>query len=89
MGQPIRFTARLESEPNGADDQPRTVTLPSDLAEAFATAPDAQAFSDGLAFTHRREYAEWVGGAKKPETRSRRAGEAVTRLRAGRRDPTG
>jgi hypothetical protein len=155
MGQPIRFVAHLESEPNGgrfvvipldlrelfgehrpalratingytfrtrglryggryllgfsrevreaagiadqdeltvdieADTEPRTVTLPPELAEALASAPDAQTFYDGLAFTHRREYAEWVGDAKKPETRSRRASEAVTRLRAGRKDPTG
>jgi hypothetical protein len=155
MGKPIRFTARLESEPNGgrfvvipldlrerfgehrpalratingytfrtrglryggryllglnrevreaagiadqdkltvqieADVEPRTVTLPPELTEALAGAPDVQPFYDGLAFTHRREYAEWVGGAKKPETRARRASEAVTRLRASRKDPTG
>ena len=72
-----------------ADTEPRTVTLPQELAAALAGAPDAQAVYETLAFTHRREYAEWVGDAKKAETRARRAAEAVTRLRAGRKDPTG
>jgi hypothetical protein len=154
MSEPIRFTARLESEPNGgrfvvipldlkalfgehrpalkatvnghsfrtrglryggryllgfnrevreaagiadqdeltvdieADVEPRTVALPPELAAAFVASPEAGAFYDGMAFTHRREYAEWVGDAKKAETRERRAAAAVERLLAGRRDPT-
>ena len=71
-----------------ADTEPRTVTLPPELATAFAASPEARAFYDGLAFTHRREYAEWVGDAKKAETRVRRAATAVERLVAGLRDPT-
>ena len=37
-----------------------------------------------MAFSHRREYARWVGEAKKAETRQRRAAEAVTMIKAGK-----
>jgi uncharacterized protein YdeI (YjbR/CyaY-like superfamily) len=38
---------------------------------------------DGLAPSHRREYAEFVGDAKREETRRRRAEQTVARLRRG------
>jgi Domain of unknown function (DUF1905)/Bacteriocin-protection, YdeI or OmpD-Associated len=37
--------------------------------------------------THRREYVEWVTGAKRPETRRRRVQQAVLMLRDGRPHP--
>jgi bifunctional DNA-binding transcriptional regulator/antitoxin component of YhaV-PrlF toxin-antitoxin module len=67
------------------DDEPREVQVPAEL-EAALTA-DARAAFDALAFTHRREYAEWVGEAKRPETRARRAARAVEMLRDGVRHP--
>ncbi|MDQ1726352.1 MAG: Bacteriocin-protection, YdeI or OmpD-Associated, partial [Frankiaceae bacterium] len=45
------------------------------------------AMFDGLAFTHRKEYAVWVASAKQESTRERRAAKAVEMLRAGRRLP--
>ena len=62
------------------DDEPRQVVVPGELAEALAANPDAAAAYDGLSFSHRREYAEWVGEAKRDETRRRRAARAVQRL---------
>jgi Bacteriocin-protection, YdeI or OmpD-Associated/Domain of unknown function (DUF1905) len=70
-----------------ADDQPRTVDPPADLAGALAADPEAKAAFDGLSFTHRREYAEWVAGAKRESTRRRRVEQAVRMLRDGRRHP--
>ena len=66
------------------DAEPRTVTLPPELEAAFAASPEARSFYDGLAFTHRREYAEWVAEAKREETRGRRAAKTVEGVRAGR-----
>jgi Domain of unknown function (DUF1905)/Bacteriocin-protection, YdeI or OmpD-Associated len=43
-----------------ADDQPRTVELPPDLAGALAADPEAGAAFDGLSLTHQREYAQAV-----------------------------
>jgi hypothetical protein len=62
------------------DEAPREVELPVELAAALDGAPDARDFYDGLAFTHRREYAQWVGEAKRAETRQRRAARAVEML---------
>jgi hypothetical protein len=70
-----------------ADEQPRTVDPPTDLAEALAADPEAGAAFAGLSFTHQREYVEWVTEAKRDETRRRRVEQAVAMLRDGRRHP--
>jgi len=66
------------------DDEPRRVTVPAELVAALTCAePEVRARFDGLAFTHRREYAQWVEEAKRSETRERRAARAVEMLREG------
>ena len=47
------------------DDAPRVVDVPSALQAALDADPDAKAKFDALAFTHRREFAQWVAEAKK------------------------
>jgi len=69
------------------DDKPREVVVPEELQSALATAPDAAAVYEKLAFTHRNEYAVWVGDAKQSETRTRRAAKAIDMLRDGTRHP--
>jgi 8-oxo-dGTP pyrophosphatase MutT (NUDIX family) len=69
------------------DDEPRSVELPSELEAALARADEARARFDRLAFTHRREYAQWVGEAKRAETRVARAESAVAMLREGIKHP--
>jgi hypothetical protein len=76
-------TIELDVEP---DEAPREVELPPELAAALAD-PELRAFYDGLSFTHRREYAEWIAEAKKEETRRRRAERAVELLRERVRTP--
>jgi len=63
------------------DDQPRTVDVPDDLAQALDAA-GLRATFDALAYTHRKEYVRWVEEAKKPETRERRLAGTVERLQA-------
>src|SRR5690242_7943517 len=58
------------------------VEVPDELQEALARDPDAAAAFERLAHTHRREYAQWVAEAKKPETRARRVEQTLERLRA-------
>jgi hypothetical protein len=70
-----------------ADEQPRTVDPPPDLAAALAADPEARAAFEGLSFTHQREYAEWVAEARREATRRRRVDQAVEMLRDGRRHP--
>jgi hypothetical protein len=67
------------------DDAPRVVEVPEALQRALDADRDAKETFDALAFTHRKEYAQWVGEAKKDETRDRRVAETIERLKAGRK----
>ena len=66
------------------DAAPRDVEVPEALAEALATDPKAKATFDGMAFTHRKEYARWVAEAKREDTRQRRVLQALEMIRAGK-----
>ncbi|MBO9534345.1 MAG: DUF1905 domain-containing protein [Solirubrobacteraceae bacterium] len=65
------------------DDGPREVELPADLAAALASDPATQAAFEALAYSHRKEFARWVGDAKKPETREKRIAETLEKVAAG------
>lgn len=77
--------AELEIE---RDDSPRELQLPSELMAALSADQAARTAFEGLSFSHRREYAEWVAGAKREQTRARRVAETMDRLRAGSSSPT-
>jgi len=66
------------------DDAPREVEVPPALAAALEGDPAAKAAYDGMAYTHRKEYARWIAEAKREETRARRVAEALTMILAGR-----
>jgi uncharacterized protein YdeI (YjbR/CyaY-like superfamily) len=66
------------------DDAPREVEVPPALADALAADAAAKARFDGLAFTHRKEFARWIEEAKKAQTRSRRVEQAMQMLREGK-----
>jgi bacteriocin resistance YdeI/OmpD-like protein/uncharacterized protein DUF1905 len=74
-----RITVELE-----VDDEPRVVEVPPQLANALARDEEASEAFERLSYTHRREFAEWVGEAKREETRTRRAGQALAMLREGK-----
>ena len=75
-------TVRLVIEP---DSLPRTVTVPADLARAFTRAPAAREKFDGLSYSHRKAYVEWIEEAKRLETRQRRVEKAIDMLSEGRK----
>lgn len=60
--------------------RPRSTAIPAELTAALAGSPRARKAFDALPPSHRREYCQWVGEAKRPQTRERRAGEAIARL---------
>ncbi len=62
------------------DTEPRTVTVPEDLAEALQTA-GLRAEFDAASYSVRKEYVRQVERAKAAETRVRRIGVIVERLR--------
>jgi antitoxin component of MazEF toxin-antitoxin module len=66
------------------DTEPRTVEVPPALAEALDGDPEAKATFEGLAFTHRKEFARWIEEAKREETRARRVTQALDMIRTGR-----
>jgi hypothetical protein len=66
------------------DEAPREVEVPPALAQALEGDPAAKAAFDGLALTHRKEFARWIAEAKKDDTRERRVAQALEMLREGR-----
>ncbi len=66
-----------------ADTEPRTVAMPDDFARALAKNPIAKTTYETFAYTHRKEYVQWIVSAKRPETRERRIADAVLRIAKG------
>jgi hypothetical protein len=62
------------------DTEPREVAVPPDLHKALAASPKARKAWDALSYTFRREHAEAVESAKRPETRQRRIAGIVGSL---------
>jgi hypothetical protein len=62
------------------DTAPRAVDVPPDLARALK-ANGAREVFDRLAFTHQKEFVQWITEAKRPETRSRRIEGAVGKVK--------
>jgi Bacteriocin-protection, YdeI or OmpD-Associated/Domain of unknown function (DUF1905) len=69
------------------DDAPREVEIPEALASALAADPAARTAFEALAFTHRKEYAQWVAEARKEATRARRVTRAMEMLKGGAKHP--
>jgi|SRR5208283_3430783 len=59
------------------DTEERIVKAPEELTKAFRKSKEAKALWDKLAYTHRKEFAQWISGGKQKETRERRAEKAV------------
>lgn len=62
-----------------ADDQPRTVNVPDDLAAAIESAGLLHAW-EKLSYTHKKEYARAVEEAKRTETRFKRIEKTIETL---------
>jgi hypothetical protein len=67
------------------DDEPRTVAVPADLAEALSRDTVAKTAFDALSFSHQQQHVLAIEGAKAAETRQRRIAKALEMLRAGSR----
>lgn len=72
-----------------ADSKTKTIRLPEDLGKALNKNKQAKAVWDALAFSHRREYVEWVITAKREETRAARLKGTIDRLLKGQKNPAG
>ena len=77
-GEKLAVTIELDTEK-------REVKPPADLVKALKAAPPAWDHWRELSYSHQREHAEAVEGAKRPETRTRRIAAAVAMIRARRK----
>jgi hypothetical protein len=89
LNRAVREEARVEAGDTvevevELDTAPRKVEVPKALADALADDQAARAAFDGLAYTHRKEYARWIEEAKRDETRERRVAKALEMLRQGK-----
>ena len=66
------------------DTEPRTVTVPDELAAALDADPEARATFDRLSYSNRSWHVLQVTGAKTEETRQRRIARSIEALHAGR-----
>lgn len=65
------------------DEMERPVEVPDELKRAFKNHAGAKAAFDALAYSSRKEYAEWISTAKRPETKVARIEKALELLKAG------
>lgn len=63
------------------DTEPRTVTVPDDLAAALRRDPDVARVFDGLSYSHQRQHVLAIEDARTPKTRQRRIAKAIEKLR--------
>jgi hypothetical protein len=66
------------------DTETREVKPPADFVRGLKAAPPAWQRWRELSYSHQREYAEAIAGAKRPETRTRRIEAAIRAIRARR-----
>jgi hypothetical protein len=58
----------------------RVVEIPPELTAAFEEVPGSRAAFENLSYSHRREHVEHITGAKRPDTRHRRARKTAESL---------
>ncbi|WCT14656.1 YdeI/OmpD-associated family protein [Mucilaginibacter jinjuensis] len=66
----------------------KKVTLPPDVLEALKEAPQALDTFTRLAWSHQKEYAVWILGAKQEKTRVSRVEKMVEMLVNGKKNPS-
>jgi hypothetical protein len=68
------------------DTEPRVVEIPPELAMAFKKEKAAEAFFNSLAYSHKREYVDYITEAKKEETRVQRVTQTIEMLKKGKKE---
>ena len=67
-----------------ARDIYRKITLPPDMQQVLIKSPAAMTFYESLSFTNKKEYVEWITGAKTEDTRNKRMETAVEWMAEGK-----
>lgn len=74
--------------PEYIDPVKRTVKIPADLADAFSKNAKLKVRFESLAFTHKKEYVQWILSAKKEDTRKNRIKGTIERLEKDLKNPS-
>jgi hypothetical protein len=69
------------------DPKTKMVNLPSDFEPLLSKSKKAKAFFEGLSFSNKKEYIEWIVSAKRDETRRQRLSDSIDRLEKGWKNP--
>jgi len=85
IGKRVGDTITVQIE---EDLQERIVDVPEALKKLLTRNTKAKTFFDSLSYTNRKEYASWISGAKKTETREKRLKETLTKLLKGMKNPS-
>ena len=74
----------MADEDEGRSAPRAEIPVPHDLQIELHDDPEAAAAFASLPPSHRREYIDWILGARRPETRVRRVEETARRVKTGR-----
>jgi len=77
-------TARETATPQPKKPPRPELPVPEELTAAFSANAQAKAVWDGFAPSHRREYSEWIGEAKRPKTRAARVAQSLEWIAEGK-----
>lgn len=80
IGPKLRDIPMEARQIEGVDFVNRSVTFPRDMLDALKPHKDLLALLNGMSFSHKKEYAEAIVTAKKPETRARRIEKMIETL---------
>jgi uncharacterized protein YdeI (YjbR/CyaY-like superfamily) len=84
----VRKAAELNEKGVKLPPRPRApkkaIAVPPDLSAALAKNKKAQQAFENFSPSHRREYVEWITGAKREETRTRRLQTAIEWMAEGK-----
>ena len=75
-----------ENPAPGIDYVNRIIKVPEELQKLLDKNKTAATFFDSLAFTHKREYVEWIISAKKEETKAKRLETTMEKLIAQKKN---
>jgi hypothetical protein len=67
------------------DTEERTLSIPPDVATALRGNRAAAALFDTMTYAQRKEYVDWISGAKQTATRATRLAKTIEMLAAGKK----
>lgn len=88
--QPANKKAKISVTPSltSVDHSGRSLDVPEELKVLFKNNRSAEVFFESLPTINKREYVDWVIGAKKSETKIKRLDAVVEKLSTGKMTPT-